>query len=318
MTTPAWVRYCKVVYGAGVPSISPGLLSFFYVDLLPPSLRPSSIELLGLVPSSNESLLRPGDALVEVVIPRGARGRYSGRAPGEAYTLFPNGYARQSVAWVYHWGEPEQSAASTRAVSSVGDGQLVEVFHCHEDLDDYWMYKAVGSGIYYNVGRTVVARNALVLASDLNVTAQLEMSTRRFPRCWRARRAPGFACATARERMHYAYLLRQLAFRLLVSRGFDSVQLTHTEEHGIFKHEIIDLRQHDFNLECLDRHRGRQAGRLCHPRREVSEDGTTWQPTSTPCPRKDASTHFHAGWGGIRPCHCDPRASSRCLNCATV
>ena len=35
------------------------------------------------------------------------------------------------------------------------------------------MYKAVGSGIYYNVGRTAVARNALVLASDLNVTAQL-------------------------------------------------------------------------------------------------------------------------------------------------
>jgi hypothetical protein len=41
--------------------------------------------------------------------------------------------------------------------------------------------------------------------------------------------------------MHQSFKLRQLAIRTLVRLGFDSIQLTHTQEHGIFKYEVRRL-----------------------------------------------------------------------------
>ena len=99
--------------------------------------------------------------------------------------------------------------APVRSPRPYPDQQLVEVYHCYEDLEYYWMYLAVGSGIYFNLGRTIAARNAMALAHSLNVTAHVVFSLRRFPRCWATHRAPGFHCASARESMHQAWLIRQ-------------------------------------------------------------------------------------------------------------
>jgi hypothetical protein len=181
--SPAWGRYLRYVYGtvADLPfPFSLQRLGFFYLSELPVRSRPSARMLLGLS-SSNVSLLQPADALIPTMIPRSARGRYSGRKHQDLYTLYPTEVSKHSMAFVYRSGEEAVSLG-------VPDGGLAEVIHCFEDLDDYWMYLAVGSGIYFNVGRTAVARNALELATRLNVTMQIEVSTRRFPRCWRVRR----------------------------------------------------------------------------------------------------------------------------------
>ena len=73
----------------------------------------------------------------------------------------------------------------------------------------------------------------------------------------------------------------------LASAGYDSLQLTHTEEHAIYKFEIIDLRQHR----------------------------ATPGPSSV-CPAAAAEAAFLSGWRATRQCACDPHQADRCLNCA--
>ena len=78
-------------------------------------------------------------------------------------------------------------------------------------------------------------------------------------------------------------------------------QITHSEEHGIFKFEIIDLRQHATSAQELSHAKGVPLGLSACPRRGLGA--------------------FYGGWGGTVPCGtCDGgRARVRgCLHCAAA
>ena len=103
-------------------------------------------------------------------------------------------------------------------------------------------------------------------------------------------------------------LLTEAALRELVRRGYESVQLSHTEEHAIHKFEIFDLRQH-----------------VMPPSAAAGSSGAATtkgllRPHSCPRGAKSAQ-HYYQGWGGAVPCGCNasarilagqPRACIRC------
>jgi hypothetical protein len=81
-------------------------------------------------------------------------------------------------------------------------------------------------------------------------------------------------------------------------------KLTHSEEHGMFKFEIIDLRQHFSYKEV--------AQRLKLPWLEPLD-------VARPCPHPRVLREaFSRGWGGVRPCRrCDgTRIVPGCLDCS--
>jgi hypothetical protein len=87
------------------------------------------------------------------------------------------------------------------------------------------------------------------------------------------------------------------------SRGCKA-KLTHSEEHGMFKFEIIDLRQHFSYKEV--------AQRLKLPWLEPLD-------VARPCPHPRVLREaFSRGWGGVRPCRrCDgTRIVPGCLDCS--
>ena len=144
----------------------------------------------------------------------------------------------------------------------------VEVFHCAEPAstrpNDYWMYAAKGSGVYFHLGRTLAARNRCELWQKVNVSqAPFGYGP---PRCRHTSRvrhlyrhgawggtqpshgrsaAPGlgprlhygdappagdcplsyFYCATDNELTKVVQLLTSEALDVLRARGFDSVQV---------------------------------------------------------------------------------------------
>ena len=156
------------------------------------------------------------------------------------------------------------------------------------------MYYAPGSGVWYDLGRTAIARDLYDLAAKHNVSV-----TSRYCR----KGAPGVRppCANRREHMHHGTLLVSATARALASRGFDSFQLTHTEEHGLYKYEIVDLRQ-------------LRAG-------GAAKGGRVRALPPTPCPRSSPSLgepllRFSHGWGGKLPCRkCTPWRIPGCLSC---
>ena len=167
----------------------------------------------------------------------------------------------------------------------------VEVYHCSENgrLYDYWLYLAVGSGIYFDLGRTVAFPNAFVMARALNV------STAATPWCRKIDRAPGFYCNSARQLAATWNLLFHKTIDVLIKRGYDSVQLTRSEEHAIFKYEILDLRR----------------PRATRNARPNGKDA----PLAHACPQGVAAAHYYRGLGGTLPCVCNESVSTGCLNC---
>ena len=116
---------------------------------------------------------------------------------------------------------------------------IVEVMHCYEDADNfYWMYSAKGSGVSFDVGNTIVARNAFELwrMANLSITESLSRMSRRCRPAaakWQGIKATiGFYCGSPKEEMHQSYRLTRQALAVLLQRGVDSVQLIRTEEHG--------------------------------------------------------------------------------------
>ena len=110
------------------------------------------------------------------------------------------------------------------------------------------MYLAKGTGIFFKLGRTIAFHNRTSMTSGN----------------------------------------RNESFGGLRQRKYDSLQFTHTQENGIFKYEIIDLRQH-------------QPYNHSH----CSHCGTT-------CPQT-APGIYRRGWSASAACTCV--ADTACLRC---
>ena len=100
-----------------------------------------------------------------------------------------------------------------------------------------------------------------------------------------------------------------------LAEGYDSVQLTHTQEHGIFKYEIIDVRPHRRVLSCFDKstHDHKKDTRAHNNASSPCNHANDWNASSCPMPAY-AST-FRSGWQGSRPCRCTATTLARCLHC---
>ena len=302
--SPGWRRYLDTVYGVATLRYPLSLreLSFFYLALLPPSHQPRApLPLLGLRPG-HEARLDAADATVEAS-GRNAWGvrqpHYGGRAQHEAFSLYApqlSAEGRNATLWLYAYAADGTSAEE----HGVPSGAKVEVHRCAEDdrPDErlWWMYRAPGSGVFFDVGRTFAARNLYTLAAALNVSVR--------SRYCRAPRQPGTRppCANRREHMVLGFKLVAASVEVLAAAGFDSLQLTHTEEHGIFKFEIVDLRPLRAGAQ------GRQPRRGQQPPPAGS--------SARACPGPTARRSFWRGWRGVLPCgRCDARRG-KCLNCA--
>lgn len=356
---PAWDRYLVGVYGETVPAgafpLDVGQFDMLYERLLPAAVRHAVAErpLLGAT-SANASDIKPEHALHRV--PRRRRER---RLPHDAYSLWPS----STLAFAYHYRDHPGKKMGFRAsdepprlVHGHPDFAKVEVMHCYEDADDfYWLYAATGSGVYYDVGRTYVAKDAFAMWRDTGVN-----QSRMLKHHYRGRRVcrtisekifePGFYCVSRSEDMHQSYRMTRRALATLIERGYDSVQLTRTQEHGIHKFELIDLRPHRrVHYRCYDRlYHERMNGfhgvRGCAYKRGAASDQATFEatPGASACPTNRTAVHngsvpaanstaalvprgpwqrppleyYSTGWAGARGvCRCSMRAS-RCLNCA--
>lgn len=208
--------------------------------------------------------------------------------------------------------------------------QKVEVFHCAEreppHAEDYWLYLARGSGIYFDLGRTVAFRDRLELFVAMN-------ATRRRPtggKCrYRGRRhryralkdgrgrvagvftAAGYHCATANDVANQQYHSLAWSIGRLVALGYDSLQLTRSEEHGVFKYELVDLRQHA-GVRVVRRHHVTRDPLTGQTR---AHNFITLRPPSRACPNAKAIVYYSRE-GGAAPCRCTERAASGCLQCA--
>lgn len=345
---PHWARYIDALYDRGTLTwpIDLTTFRFFYAE---PAITPKvyvtdSLPLLGRPYGSDatmvnvsvpETLQRAGD-------PRRRRGKsIPGRSYLDVYRLYhaPYSTAARSTIWVYMHSRPVNSthdaAASGDATvkredaavlsGGVASHSRVEVFHCAEaeGQTGFWMYGTRGTGVFFDVGRTFVARNRCDLWRLTSLSVRLSIRGKGGARClpvssklaWTARgggdgvnesragrtyamlhpeMCPGFWCGSHRELMHQQHINTEHAIRLLRSRGYDSLQLTHSEEHGIYKYEIVDLRQHA----------------------PVERRGPMTLPPSRACPNTHGRQAFSAGWGGgHRPCGCDVQRTQGCLRC---
>ena len=132
------------------------------------------------------------------------------------------------------------------------------------------MYLAVGSGIFYDVGRSYrwLGTDGGKHTSLLSYRANHSVS--------------------AHSRLPQFLEVTYDTFKTLRKEGYDSVQFPHTNEHNMWKFEIVDLRPLD------DTHQ-RDAG-------------------TKACPTAEAAAHFFSGWAGTLPCACQ-EDSRACLNC---
>jgi len=138
-----------------------------------------------------------------------------------------------------------------------------------------------------------------------------------------------------RDAMHLRALnLTHGALRLL---GYESVQFTHTYEHGLYKFELLDLRH--LPAPALPSASSTASSTAPGGGRSKSEsflEGSDSQKDrhgkrNGPCPAESHAHHFTRGWGGRLPCACQlevplalptARAGARhgsyvmtCLNC---
>ena len=321
----------------------PDQLFFFYLARMPARLRPKSPALLGLN-GRHARHLNFSTSTVDVyrAVPQvlhGAHGLWSGRELGDPYFQMcfeGNGglcspssqsWRANATLWLYPFahGRDESSLAPLHGFASFSQ---VEVFHCAErspsEAEDYWMYLAVGSGIAFALGRTIAFRNRLELFRWANATRSPLVQG-----CWFTGRdrngirevrlhsetlsTSGYHCPTVQSLAHQLYSSWERAAGRLLALGFESLQLTRSEEHAVYKFEIVDLRQH-------------QPATIKRGWHQAIDESTgmprwlryrTTRPASRACPRAGAARHFSHGLEGKLPCRCDEGISS-CLNCGNT
>ena len=299
---PSWERYLTAVYG--MPLVYPVRLrtfSFFHLPLLPSALRPHSSPMLGYrksvdAPPWDGATLKVDDARRHPLLRgrrRGEHYRRDGSAPGHA----------AGGLWIYAWPEGRDQASSEPLYPSAAgypSGAKVEVMHCQENttlyrrIGEFWMYQATGSGIFFDLGRTIAFPNGAYLARWTGLPPMLHRRRTRdsytyalVDGCEFNRSSATFACETSRSAMHQGALQFAANVRLLRNRyHYDSLQLTRTEEHGMCHYEILDLRQHRWPAS---------APTACGAAHPVAKD-------------------FYSGWRGVRRCACEEEGR-QCLNC---
>eukprot|EP00966_Prymnesium_polylepis_P196361 4550722-Prymnesium_polylepis.1 len=200
-----WNAYFTQVYpsgscvregpGSSAPDRSRVFYFFFYLDRIPKAARPQHgpPPLLGLSSQATKNWSSPFsdfDAYRAAVLDGGGR-VWSGRRPGESYHLMctegsaglwprPGEAAAgaASRARASLWAYPYDRDAAAQGAFPVGghpSHARVEVFHCAERspaaAEDYWMYLATGSGIFFDLGRTIAFRDRLELFVSTNATS---------------------------------------------------------------------------------------------------------------------------------------------------
>ena len=370
LTAPQWAAYLERVYGnldaiSSWPLNLSATLRFVYSDVPLPTWDNHMVPMLGMGPacgvrSSNGTMRAacdpavPQETLLRVDGKRGRHKLYTGRRYGDVFKLYHPPYPPEATTtmWVYPYSDIDKSMSmELEHVQGAPSGTRIEAFHCAENNNQssFWLYHAPGSGVFFDVGRTFVARNRCTLWAALNLTVSVSPRGKA-ARCqvhrhaWhghayikdaqvphttfaslRMEHCPGFWCSSGYELQHQQYLLTKEAMERLVERGFDSLQLTHTEEHKIFKHEIVDLRQPwarrsgtrtatsaDTSADTLGNRRDIQRYR------RVTLDAKVDEPARA-CPRAHARHAYVQGWGGRLPCRCEERVSGQhpgCIRCA--
>lgn len=194
---------------------------------------------------------------------------------------------------------------------------LVEVRHacCDGCSVGYWMSVAPGSGIFYNVGRTIAFANRHIacehyFGKDHKVCVAWHSGlSRPFP-------------PTAAEWQLILGLRHAVA-----SDGYDSVQFLDAPGRNS---EVVDLRDGEGSPTCVDemarRPRPRPSTRINTPQKRLVQDyffaapaDSKW--TVSDVARANQTCHpagrpfdlFRSGWLGARPCECDWRRPI--LNC---
>ena len=217
-SSPTWHRYVEAVFGLDTLTFPLDLrrLNFFHLHLLA---------------EHDQTVLRNRPVLGAPRSPpntsfasRLCLARHSASSPGhvrvvhEPYVQWGGSdpsFGANHV-WLYLWNAAGELVHELR--NGVPSDGWVEVHRCGDrhatsrsggsrSVGDLWMYLARGSGVHYNVGRTLVARDKADLQRRAGNVTRLK---------------DAFAWARA--------------------RSFDSVQLTHSLEQRLFKFEIVDLR----------------------------------------------------------------------------
>ena len=134
-----------------------------------------------------------------------------------------------------------------------------------------WMYLAVGSGIFYDVGRSFrwfsveMGRHIPMLEHVANISLSHK--------------------ATLPQILQAQYD----AFMSLRKRGYDSVQFPLTWENNMWKYEIVDIRTLDaissYDMRKNDSNPGQKA-----------------------CPPSGVAAHFFSGWGQANTLVCVRRS----------
>lgn len=202
-----WFWYFDMVYGVESMhfpfSMAP--LNFFYTHLLSQSVR-EGLRVRGQEITTVGFDLRPSDGAGPLCL-------------GDLYRLW-GGDAPPDLAaldiWrcIYPVGQPTNADASNNINFQLATGfpsnAWVEVMHSRGDpaQSGMWFYYAAGSGIYFNVGASVV-----------------------FPDHGDASSAWGLG-----QSDDIVHLVQEA-----VRRGYDTIQFTHRKE-GIFKYEIVATR----------------------------------------------------------------------------
>lgn len=303
LLAPSWDSYLSSVYGRLPDASQQGDIfplrlqefTFFYERKLPVAL-PQPVPMFGVESSIRHFI---PDSTEELTPVRHRHGPMVGRQWRDTYQLYVTEPGMGSrLVWVYAHGrrelaEPPQLVAPLfPGAAGFQSDTRVEVFMCAEDDAATGlppaMFHSRGSGVFFALGRTFVAANLLQAASALNVTSSPMYNIGlKHLRCRPRHGASSAAyCDSPARELQAGNLLRGLVIRALSRGGYESLQLTHAEAHGIFKFIIYDVR--------------RSAGA-----------GPSVCPTA--CPLPPATSHYFTGWKGTEACKCDSR--HRCLNC---
>ena len=255
---PRWLQYLDSVYGEETLQfpLDTRTFNFFYSrgSELFTKKHLASVALLGRRPYAGlERNQTPAVTLAETLIKAGGGTAkwfgLCGRQLHDAFRLYHNppypANAAFGTLWLYGHvddtlarGASATALASTVLESSAPEPEpglhpsggfpshtLVEIMHCAEEAEadarDFWMYIAAGSGIYFDLGRTVAFRDRCELWRSQRVPMP-KLSFRFFPRCgiyasdWltgknatsdknatfaelRTDRCPGFWCGAAAD-----------------------------------------------------------------------------------------------------------------------
>uniref|UniRef100_A0A6C0ICY9 Uncharacterized protein n=1 Tax=viral metagenome TaxID=1070528 RepID=A0A6C0ICY9_9ZZZZ len=213
-----WYNYINFVYGVDTihqhfPIITSKFF-FFYQNLLPPSVK--SV----VVPTIKENPCQYGDFFNSI---------------NAAFDLCNALWAYQyAVAYLPDKTPPVQGAPPVPFAYSKGfpSGSWVEVTHCCCDLNNngYFFYLAIGSGIWYNVGNTIVFPDHIDAYCYFHHVDKQTLNSYEI------------------ECLNYPQTLDSKNYMAARSAGYDSIQYVYRYEANVFtgaamyKSEIQDCR----------------------------------------------------------------------------